>query len=106
MGKIYYVLLTIVYNPFSILQNGVGNEEELKRLQSGQASIYNFFMVVAVIGLLCSFTWYGSVLSHTKKGQAREAVKDDILGKVLLAIAIFASVFILNLVLKLATGFV
>lgn len=106
MSKIYNVLLTVEYNPFSILQNGVGNEAELQKLNSGQASIYNFFMVLAVIGLACSFLWYGAELALTKNPQARQEVKESITGKTILAIVIFASVFILNLILKLATSFV
>lgn len=105
MSKIYYVLLTTVYDPFSILQNGVDSEEELQRLNNSQASIYNFFMVLAVIGLACSFLWYGARLGLTKNPQARQEVKESITGKTILAIVIFASVFILNLILKLATSF-
>ena len=105
MGKVYYLFLTVVYNPFSILKNGVGSETELQRLNSGQASIYNFFMVVAVIGLVCSFIWYGAMLALTKKAQVRQEIKESITSKVILAIVIFAAVFFLNLILKLATSF-
>ena len=105
MSKIYYVLLIATYNPFSLLQNGVGNEEQLSKLNNSQASIYNFFMVLAVIGLACSFTWYGARLALTKNPQARQEVKESITVKFMLAIVIFASVFILNLILKLATSF-
>ena len=106
MSKIYNVLLTVEYNPFSILRNGVGSEAELQKLNSGQASIYNFFMVLAVIGLVCSFLWCGARLALTKNPQARQEVKESIAWKVLLSIIIFSSVFFLNLILKLATSFV